>query len=92
MNIIYYIYSIIFRKNEFVNDLTNLLTLLLVFTGLILLSLKLDKEISIGNWIPLSLVIFGYLIFISDKIFQFFESQNSEEYDLNEKEFINEDK
>ena len=31
------------------------------------------------NWIPLSMMIFSFLIFVSDKIFMLFESKNSDE-------------
>ena len=79
LNIIYFIYSIISNRNEIINDITNLSTILLIFISIILTCLKLDKVIFLENWIPLTLLIFSYLIFVSDKIFMLFESKNIED-------------
>ena len=64
---------------HFINDITNLSTILLIFISIILTCLKLDKVIFLENWIPLTLLIFSYLIFVSDKIFMLFESKNIED-------------
>lgn len=79
LNIVYFLYSILFNRNEMINNVTNLISLLLVFVSFVLICLKLDKVIILDNWIPLSLIIFSYLIFVSDKIFLLFESKNIEE-------------
>lgn len=77
LNIIYFIYSIVSNRNEMVNNVTNLITILLSFSSSIMICLKLDKIILMENWIPLSLIIFSYLIFVSDKIFMLFELKNT---------------
>ena len=71
-----------------INNITNLITILLTFVSVILICLKLDKVIFMENWIPLSTLIFSFLIFVSDKIFMLFESKNSDEASgsLNENE------
>jgi hypothetical protein len=79
LNIIYFIYSIISNRNEIINDITNLSTILLIFISIILTCLKLDKVIFLENWIPLTLLIFSYLIFVSNKIFMLFETKNIED-------------
>jgi hypothetical protein len=79
LNIAYYIYSIISNRNDIINDVTNLVSILLLFNSIIITCLKLDKVIFLENWIPLTLMIFSYLIFISDKIFMLFESKNMED-------------
>merc|ERR1711957_939401 len=79
LTIIYFAYSIIVERNDLINNITNLITILLIFVSVILICLKLDKVLLMGNWIPLSMMIFSFLIFVSDKIFLLFESKELDE-------------
>lgn len=79
MNIIFFVYSILVNRNEIINNVTNLITISMLLLSVILICLKLDKVFLLDNWIPLSMIIFSFLIFVSDKIFMLFENKNLEE-------------
>jgi len=78
-HIVVYIYLLVIaNKNTLLNVISVLFSLSLLFTALILIPLKLDNAINIYNWIPMVMIIFSYVILISDKLFNFFDKTGSE--------------
>jgi len=78
--IVYYGYLLvkaIMVKNNFVIYISIEIALSLLLVALLLTGLKLDSVISIDNWVPLVMIIFSYMILISDKLYAFFEKNGN---------------
>lgn len=71
LHIFYYIFVLITKKYNFVNNLMILTSILLLLSSLFLIGLKLDNIISIETWIPMLIIVFSFSIVVSDKIFIF---------------------
>ena len=78
-HMLFYTYLLVkSAKNNFLNYISNLVALLLLLLGLLLIGLKLDSVITIDNWVPMVLVIFAYMILVSDKIYALFDKSEGE--------------
>ena len=71
LHIFYYIFMLITKKYNFLNNFMILTSILLLLSSLILIGLKLDNIISIETWIPMLIIVFSFCIAVSDKIFIF---------------------
>jgi len=79
LHIAFYIYMIInSSKNNYLNLMTVLFSLLLLFSSLLLIALRLDDFINIYIWIPMVMLIFSFMLIVSDKLYNFFEIKGSE--------------
>jgi hypothetical protein len=66
------------NKNNFLNYISIIFALLLLLISLLLTGLKLDSVITIENWVPMVLVIFAYIILVSDKLYALFDKSGGD--------------
>ena len=77
-HMIYYLYLLITNPETILNNLSMLVSIILIFSGLLMFGLKLDNSITVENWVPMILIIISYFILISEKVFKIFEKSNPE--------------
>lgn len=76
-HIMCYFYLLVATQTKFVNIISIVVSLSLILAGILLIGLKLDNFVSIDNWIPIVIFIIAYITLISDKLFHWFEKNNS---------------